>query len=252
MPSSMHRRFRPTPSGVIATIALVFAMSGGAYAAKKYLITSTKQISPGVLKTLKGAAGKAGPAGTAGPAGPAGPVGTGSAGPTGPAGPAGPQSDKGIQGEKGEKGEKGIKGANGEPWAAGGTLPVGSTETGAWSFGPVNSGVVFVPVASFTIPLAKALDETAVHFINEHGKEEPEPGKEVTSTACLGKTEDPKATSGNLCVYASTVENTATWSGAIENPSIIGVPGASQAGAIMTLTQTTGEMNARGTWAVTG
>ena len=58
--SSTHRRFRPTPSGVIATIALVFAMSGGAYAAKKYLITSTKQISPSVLKSLKGAAGKNG------------------------------------------------------------------------------------------------------------------------------------------------------------------------------------------------
>jgi hypothetical protein len=28
------------------TIALVFAMSGGAYAANHFLITSTKQISP--------------------------------------------------------------------------------------------------------------------------------------------------------------------------------------------------------------
>ena len=53
MLSSTPKRFRPTPSAVIATIALVFAMSGGAYAAKKYLISSTKQISPSVLKSPK-------------------------------------------------------------------------------------------------------------------------------------------------------------------------------------------------------
>ncbi len=49
-------------SGVLAVIALVFAMTGGAYAAKRYLITSTAQISPKVLKTLKGKPGPAGPA----------------------------------------------------------------------------------------------------------------------------------------------------------------------------------------------
>ncbi|MGH2879601.1 MAG: hypothetical protein ACRDK4_08360, partial [Solirubrobacteraceae bacterium] len=51
------------------TLALVFAMTGGAYAAKKYLITNTKQISPKVLKQLKGAKGPAGPAGPEGKAG---------------------------------------------------------------------------------------------------------------------------------------------------------------------------------------
>jgi hypothetical protein len=41
-------------STVVATLALVFAMSGGAYAASHYLITSTKQIKPSVLGQLKG------------------------------------------------------------------------------------------------------------------------------------------------------------------------------------------------------
>lgn len=62
-------------STVIAVFALVFAMSGGAYAASKYLITSTKQISPKVLKQLKGKNGKAGKAGASGVAGPVGPTG---------------------------------------------------------------------------------------------------------------------------------------------------------------------------------
>jgi hypothetical protein len=39
-----------TYADVAATLALVFAMSGGALAAKHYLLTSTKQIKPSVLK----------------------------------------------------------------------------------------------------------------------------------------------------------------------------------------------------------
>ncbi len=62
-------RRRVTYANVAATLALVFAMSGGAYAATHYKITSTKQISPTVLKSLKGAKGARGPAGPAGAAG---------------------------------------------------------------------------------------------------------------------------------------------------------------------------------------
>jgi hypothetical protein len=62
----MHIRKRFTYANIVATLALVFAMSGGALAASKYLITSTKQISPKVIKKLKG---KAGPSGKEGPAG---------------------------------------------------------------------------------------------------------------------------------------------------------------------------------------
>jgi hypothetical protein len=41
-----------TYANVTATLALVLAMSGGAFAAKHYLIGSTSQISPSVLKSL--------------------------------------------------------------------------------------------------------------------------------------------------------------------------------------------------------
>ena len=59
-------RKRVTYANVVATLALVFTMSGGAFAATHYLVNSTKQINPKVLKTLKGNTGKQGPAGKEG------------------------------------------------------------------------------------------------------------------------------------------------------------------------------------------
>lgn len=59
-------RKRLTYANVAATMALVFSMSGGAIAANHYLVSSTKQISPKVLKKLKGATGKPGATGSTG------------------------------------------------------------------------------------------------------------------------------------------------------------------------------------------
>jgi hypothetical protein len=59
-------RKRLTYANVVATLALVFAMSGGALAAKHYLLNSTSQINPKVLKKLKGRAGTTGAAGKEG------------------------------------------------------------------------------------------------------------------------------------------------------------------------------------------
>lgn len=78
---------RLTYANVAATLALVFSMSGGALAASKYLITSTKQISPKVIKKLKG---KAGPAGLPGPVG-----------------------KEGVAGKEGAPGKEGPPGKNG-------------------------------------------------------------------------------------------------------------------------------------------
>ena len=70
---------RPSPTTVIALLALFFVLGGTAVAAKHYLITSTSQIKPSVLTKLKG---------NAGPGGPAGPAGApGAQGAQGPAGP---------------------------------------------------------------------------------------------------------------------------------------------------------------------
>jgi hypothetical protein len=76
-----------TYANVAATLALVFAMSGGALAAKHYLINSTRQINPKVLRKLKGARGKTGATGAQGKQG-----GQGAAGTTGAQGPTGPSN----------------------------------------------------------------------------------------------------------------------------------------------------------------
>jgi hypothetical protein len=226
----LRMRKHLTYANVTVTIALVLAMSGGAYAASKYVINSTKQINPKVLKSL---VGKTGANGAQGPAGAAGPAGApGAKGEAGPAGPAGIAGEKGAQGEKGTAGTNGFNGtsgakgpagptgpsgATGSPWTDGGTLPTGSTETGQWSVsvevGKVNGGAIpFVTASiSFPIPLEKALDEEHSHFVGpEEGEGEsneklPEmDGKKV----CSGNVKEPKAASGNICIFANPLLDT--------------------------------------------
>jgi hypothetical protein len=281
--------------GVISVIALVFAMLGGAYAASD---------NAGSGKAT--ASAKKGPRGPRGPKGPKGP-----AGPSGPAGPAGAKGDTGAAGSNGSNGTNGAPGAPGKsvnaseipaeepeceerggamiepdegadveicngdagsPWTAGGTLPVGSTETGAWS-GEYSAGFRYASSISFAVPLASPLIGTGcffpideancnVHYINPAGKEvlidEEEAFHEVTSTKCLGTTASPKATSGELCVYAGSVSASGLiTSSAIGNPSAAvpaGSPaaiGAAVSGAVVAVSAS-GTGRAIGTWAVTG
>jgi hypothetical protein len=248
MLSRMGKRFSYT--NVLMTFALVFAMSGGAFAAGKYLITSTKQISPKILAALKGKPGAAGAQGSAGPTGPVGSA--GARGETGPAGQNGAQGEKGAPGENGAPGKDGFNGSNGvsvmskefsgsqgackeggseftaasnsktyacngkegkdgSPWTAGGTLPVGSSETGQWSFFFVQgegAAPLVTASISFPVPLEKALAEANSHFIGpEEGEGEP---KANLPDGCSGNVKEPKAASGNLCIFTRTVEGLKT------------------------------------------
>jgi len=95
-------KHRPRLGTVVALVALFVALGGTAIAANHYLITSTSQIKPSVLRDLKGATGSKGATGTAGQPGTNGQPGTaGTAGPTGPAGPSGPVGPQGVKGPTG-------------------------------------------------------------------------------------------------------------------------------------------------------
>jgi len=144
----MRKHFHP--STIIATVALVFALAGTSYAASTYLITSTNQITPSVLKTLKGergprgdigAQGSAGLTGATGPIGLTGAPGApgapgaqgaqgapGATGATGPTGATGIQGERGYPGRRGRKGETGAAGADGKTGATGATGAVGPAE----------------------------------------------------------------------------------------------------------------------------
>jgi Rieske Fe-S protein len=212
--------------GLIATVALVFAMTGGAFAAK-YLITSTKQIKPSVLKKLKGATGPAGAAGAQGPAGAAGA--NGKDGAVGPTGPTGEKGEKGAKGATGEEGEPG------EPWTVDGTLPSEATETGAWDATFTGEGVTSI---SFPIPLATALPEANVHV--------------APNANCPGTVADPQAAAGHLCVYVGAFSGAPGAVGGILVPGAtpFSSPGAGKTGALIGL-EAGGGTTAQGTFAVT-
>jgi hypothetical protein len=151
-------RMRLSYANVAATLALVFSMSGGALAANHYLINSTKQINPKVLKTLKGGRGTSGTQGSQGAAGSIGPQGTsGSQGTAGAQGTTGLQGSKGLEGTEGPKGAtglQGLKGLEGTEGPKGATGPAGqarayATITPGSPWGTLNAGSRGV-VSAFT------------------------------------------------------------------------------------------------------
>jgi hypothetical protein len=266
-------RARLTFANLTMIVALVFAMSGGAYAAKRYLINSTGQISPKVLKELKGKAAPAGKDGAQGPPGPAGAQGpAGANGETGPSGPEGKQGTAGKNGESVSNSEVAsgdpskcesrggtefkvgsrtatfsCNGKEGSPWTAKGTLPSGSSETGTWAVRSTNNKKEEIKPAtvSFPIPLVKAPQYQLVST-----------GATGTGGCVGGTVENPKAKPGFLCIY----EGEAPFHAghliffAVTDPAGAFAPGTTGAYLMFaTGTPTTPgeEVSAEGTWAVT-
>lgn len=251
-------RSRLGGSGLIAIIALVLAMAGGAYAAKRVIITKLNQIAPSVQKQLKGKRGPAGKQGEPGPAGPAGPA--GAPGKDGAPGQNGvsvtTQAATGCTagGTKISSASGSTEVCNGEegsPWTAGGKLPTGATETGTWVAAenpkPTEPFYYMYTEINFSVPLGEALDAAHVHYINEAGEEEFN-GTTSTSTACLGTAAEPTATPGNLCVYTGFSQMKFF---RIFDPATIQGEGASEAGALLALQTAEGNFS-WGTYAVAG
>jgi hypothetical protein len=215
---------------------LIVALAGTAFAAKGVF---TKAQEKKIVKIAKKYAGK-----------------NGKDGAPGPAGAQGPKGDAGAKGDTGPAGPKGDPGDAGDPWTAGGTLPSGATETGVWTLGQNVPGEsnYFLPL-SFPIPLAAPLSgQSHVHYINAAGKEVIG-GNEVTSSACLGSVTQPKATSGNLCVYETFAFNANMKSEGIADPTVFELGtfpvGTARTGATLVVGTTSTTAVAAGSFAVT-
>jgi hypothetical protein len=174
-------------ANVVATLALLFAMSGGALAASHYLISSTKQISPKVLAKLKGRIGPPGPAGSPGATGPTGLAGgtrtiRGLAGATGPAGSEGPEGPRGIEGSEGFIGLITVS-----------SLPEGGTESGDFALASDNSNSsgIISEALTYPIPLETTIPSSKIVYTTIGGR--------GNASECPGPGE---AAPGYLCIYA--------------------------------------------------
>jgi len=224
----MLRRIRE-PFGkaglIVAVIALVAALVGGAYAASGGLTGKQKKEVKKIAKEFAGKDGAQGPAGQAG-----------SQGPKGDTGAAGANGSNGKDGEKGEPGENGkdgksvsifslapgngegcdetggakltngtetafaCNGKDGEGGGGGGypeTLPSGHTMKGLWEVQGAQAAHLFgsaITTISFPLPLATAPTKTVVIFVGGGNTEEEE-------TECPGTPEAPEAIPGVFCAY---------------------------------------------------
>jgi hypothetical protein len=202
---------------IIACVALIAALTGGAYAASGGLTAKQKKE---VKKIAKQFAGEPGAPGAVGP--------PGVAGTKGDTGATGDQGIQGIQGAKGDAGEAGMCSEQ-EPEC---TLAPGAVETGLWSVtagATENEGEATEVAISFPLRLSSppeavlqgfeqfghtlgfVLNGTAGEptFFGPHPhpsgvtyQQEIEEDGEAFETACPGEFENPEsAESGVLCTY---------------------------------------------------
>ena len=187
---------------IVAVVALVAALGGGAYAAsglngkqkkevKKFSKKFSKQFSKKFAKT----------------------------GPTGPAGPAGANGANGAKGANGTNGEKGAAGANGtngtfstEP------LPKGETLTGVWGvnvYGVSAGSSENVLAISYPIQVSPAPTTLLFIFVGEGaftynpitGAPGPAMGPPEYEAFCPGSIAEPEAEEGALCLYREEFSN---------------------------------------------
>lgn len=258
---------------VVAVVALVVALGGGAYAASGALTGKQKKEVEKIAKKVGGQPGAAGPKGD-----------------TGPAGPAGANGDKGAAGQNGSSGTNGAPGSpgasvTGTPIAAGGecgsttgvkytlsgtptkvcngetgftaTLPPGKTETGTWSIAvpPTEKAFEFQEPISFPIPIAHASHE-AFFFTPAQVRNE-----EFGTTGCKWELEKPNAKpestfAGALCVFTQYGELASVEANFFQLPGEPAEEGYGPSGTFLYVIKkaTVGEFNqvtAVGTWAVT-
>jgi len=188
------------PPTAIAVVALVFAMTGGAFAAKGYVT--------GQAKTSKQKAKQ---------------------GPRGPRGKRGARGPQGLRGPKGDTGPQGPKGDTGSPWTAGGVLPSGKSLGGTWLAGIGSEVAPGTGLGGASISFGIPLPSAPAIVIVKKGKEGEEHAAE-----CPGSVAVPLAAPGELCLYTASEAGLELQS-AIPTPvgallSYTGSPGTGEAG----------------------
>jgi hypothetical protein len=138
----------------------------------------------------------------------------------------------------------GAQGKDGSPWTAGGALPPGATETGAWAFNGTEADTegIWVPV-SFNVPLPTELSEEEVHYQSDGD----------FGTFCKGFATAPKPEPGNFCVYFLSGAPVNASLLDISQPVFPGEPGVSKTGALLrfSFSGSPGEVAyGSGSWAV--
>lgn len=224
------KRFRPSPATVIASFALMVALSGAGYAAVVLPANSvgTRQLRNNAVISSKVADHSLllrdfafgqiprGPRGLPGPAGPAGPAGSaGPAGPTGPTGAAGSIS---------------------------GTLPSGQTLRG--SYVAEGTAAASDAVAAGEISFGVELSSTPnAHFIKVG---------DSGGSSCPGNAASPSATAGNLCIYEGQNTN-AKSSRTYADPVTLSLGSTVRpwGAAVVVRASAAGDFSTSGSWAVT-
>lgn len=247
MRQSARGRLRPGPAMIVAVVALVFAMVGGAFAA-------SGGSDSGASVSAKAKKGPKGPRGAKGAPGATGPV--GAPGAKGDPGAAGTSGKDGVSVTSStistssavcnHQGGSEFTSANGATTACNGAtgftevLPSEQTETGSWGAREgLEPGAVFVPI-SFQIPLEEAPEPVLV-----------EPG-ETGVEGCPGVIEElPTADPGFLCLY-TVFSNGSTPEGFFKPTSETAFPeeGAGRSGVLLNISHEASYL-ILGSWAVT-
>ena len=208
---------RPSPAMVVAVVALVSSLTGGAVAAtlitgddiaqnaiakkhiKKNAVVSKKVKNGSLLaKDFK-----------------AGQLVAGAPGPVGPAGaaclPTIPEC-VGPKGDKGDPGTPGTNGAQGEPGPFPGTLPTGKTIRGHYSMSAKATAVSDFASDNISFGFKFATPPTLVKVASG--------GSDAN---CPGNNDNPGANPGFLCVFQSGFQANHTGIQSIDGPDEFGI-----------------------------
>ncbi len=169
----------------------------------------------------------------------------------------GPKAASGANGGWGAGTDlKGPEGPEGSPWTAGGTLPPGETETGAWSITNSTMGSMdSTGAVSFPIPLEEPGNEGSAFGFNQAETE----NEEFTAN-CPGSLAEPQAEPGFLCVYTQFEALSHGFGGFVEARNFegdfgaYGTTGAILHGAFLEGSleeEKVAKVESYGTWAVT-